>query len=37
MNKALLIAGALLIWFVVLPVIGACMEGIFGFLPGLFA
>lgn len=31
------LAGALLIWKVVLPVIGFCMDGIFGFLPGLFA
>lgn len=31
------IAGALLIWYVVFPVIGFCMEGILGFLPGLFA
>lgn len=45
MKKALLIAGCglgvlaggLLIWFVVFPVIGTLMKGILGFLPGLFA
>lgn len=31
------IAGALLIWHVVIPAIGFCMEGIVGFLTGLFA
>lgn len=31
------IAGALLIWYLVLPAIGFCMEGIFGFLSSLFA
>lgn len=29
------IAGALLIWHVVIPVIGFCFEGMFGFVPAL--
>lgn len=29
------IAGALLIWHVVIPVIGFFMEGFFGFIPAL--